>query len=151
MNCACWNSQLSASNLYQISASRSPANSLPVSHANVWMGFNSENVVASFGLAHTLPKLIVLFCGLFVCKCVLYCCNGVSTQLQLTNISIYIACRQHSRHCVRGWVRSRASLVGVARRKITATPGIELQCFNENLFILLSCSGNISHWQMFFE
>jgi len=39
------------------------------------------------GTARTLPKLIVLFYVLFVCKCVLYYCHQVSTQLQLTNIS----------------------------------------------------------------
>ena len=32
---------------------------------------------------------IVLFCVLFVCKCVLYYCHWVSTQLHLTNITSY--------------------------------------------------------------
>jgi hypothetical protein len=42
------------------------------------------------GMANTLPKLIVLFYVLFVCKCVLYHRHRMSTQLQLANISISI-------------------------------------------------------------
>jgi hypothetical protein len=41
------------------------------------------------GTAGTLPELIVLFCVLFVCKCVHYYCRWVSTQLHITNIYIY--------------------------------------------------------------
>jgi hypothetical protein len=50
-------------------------------------GYNSQRR----GTACTLPKLIVLFCVLFVCKCVLYYCHRVSTQLHSTNVSIYLS------------------------------------------------------------
>jgi len=40
-------------------------------------------------LSYVLFVLIVLFHVLFVCKYVLYYCHWVSTQLQLTNISVY--------------------------------------------------------------
>jgi len=57
-------------------------------------GYNSQR----WGTARTLPKLIVLFCVLFVCKCVLYYCHWVSTQLQLTNISTYQHTHLNSNH-----------------------------------------------------
>jgi len=38
--------------------------------------------------------LFVLFYVLFVCKCVLYYCHRVLTQLQLTNISYHIICEE---------------------------------------------------------
>ena len=34
---------------------------------------------------------ILLFCVIFVRKCVLYFCNRVSTQLHLTNISVPVS------------------------------------------------------------
>jgi hypothetical protein len=49
-------------------------------------GYNSQRL----GTARTLPKLIMLFIVLSVCKCVLYNCHRVATQFQLTNISYHI-------------------------------------------------------------
>ena len=51
-------------------------------------GYNSQRR----GTARTLPKslccpMYCLFCVVFVCKCVLYYCHRVATQMQLTNIS----------------------------------------------------------------
>ena len=58
--------------------------------------------------ARTLPELIVPFCVLSVCKCVLYCCHRVSTHLHLTNISIYICLTfwttENIFHCPGNWV-----------------------------------------------
>ena len=44
---------------------------------------------------------IVLFCVLLVCKCVLYYCHRVSTQLQLTNI-YHIICSEFLSKCAQG-------------------------------------------------
>jgi hypothetical protein len=62
-------------------------------------GYNSQKR----DTARTLPKLIMLFCVLFVCKCVLYCCRRVATQLQFNKYIIsyiiyprYIFVRGHA-------------------------------------------------------
>jgi hypothetical protein len=44
---------------------------------------------ANTGHGPHFSKIFVLFCVLFVCKCVLYCRQRVATQLQLTNMSSY--------------------------------------------------------------
>ena len=55
---------------------------------------NNGPLVRSFTCMLLTPRatlsLIVLFCVLFVCKCVLYYCHQVLSKLQLTNISIII-------------------------------------------------------------
>jgi len=55
--------------------------------ANTGHGPHSSQLDCQFAF----PLLIVLFCVLFVCKCVQYYCHRVTTQLQLTNVSISIS------------------------------------------------------------
>ena len=47
------------------------------------------------GTVCTLTKLIVLFCVLCVCKCVLYYCHRMSTQLQLANVHTHTHTHTH--------------------------------------------------------
>jgi hypothetical protein len=51
-------------------------------------GYNSQRR----GTARTLPKFIALFCLLFVCKCVLYYCHRVTTQLLFVLFGCYLCC-----------------------------------------------------------
>jgi len=50
---------------------------------------NTRVELAKTGYGQHSPR-IVLFCVLFVCKCVLCYCHWVSTQLQLTNMSLFL-------------------------------------------------------------
>ena len=75
-------------------------------------GYNSQRR----GTARTLPKLIVLSYVLFVCKCVLYYCHRVATQLQLTNISYHISTQKTRQTVVEG-CRSQLGFISVCNVK----------------------------------
>jgi len=51
---------------------------------------NARVKLAKMGHGPHPSKIVVLFYVLFVCKCVLYFCHGVTAQLQLTNISYIV-------------------------------------------------------------
>ena len=57
-----------------------------VKHAKIGHGPHSSKLV----ICVVLIIVFVLFYVLFVCKCVLYYCHRVLTQLQLTNIPYHI-------------------------------------------------------------
>jgi hypothetical protein len=65
-----------------------------------------------------------VFCVLFVCKCVLYCCYWVSTQLQL-NIYIYISyCRQVK------WLRANKYNYSAIRCPVWISQISEMSCMD---------------------
>ena len=74
---------------------RDTARTLP----NLWIMLFYVSFV-SIVLFYVLLVSFVLFYVLFVCKCVLYYCHRVSTQLQLTNISYRIISYTISYHII---------------------------------------------------
>jgi hypothetical protein len=88
-------------------------------------GYNSQRL----GTASTLPKLIVSFCVLFVCKCVLYYCHRLATQLQL-NIS-YQMKLMINLHLAR-WVRTSGSIPPLPQETVLRYTTNEVQ---ERLYV----------------
>jgi hypothetical protein len=63
----------------------------------------------------------VSFCVLFVCKCILYYCHRVATQLQLTNISYHITQRVVVISCRRFGTTYRSHIPPRSRRYLRSS------------------------------
>jgi hypothetical protein len=82
--------------------------------------FYAEELAKTGHGSHFPNSPFCLFCVLFVCKCVMYCCYRVSTQLRL-NISYYIistkATSTHSEYVIlidiplQQWLYASASML----------------------------------------
>jgi len=79
---------------------------------------------------------LVLFCVLFVCKCVLYYCHRVSTQLQLTNMSYYVISTR--------LLDSHASLP-IDKWQHPTNPSLEANSLSASFVSIISCVSSIHY------